>query len=63
LRQSEVLDRPAKALTNGLYPNKVLQEREIAGIYFLARYGKDFLKDLYQNIPRGFVLIIKSLLC
>jgi bacillithiol biosynthesis cysteine-adding enzyme BshC len=50
LRQSEVLDRHAKALTNALYPNKVLQEREIAGIYFLARYGKDFLKDLYQNI-------------
>jgi uncharacterized protein YllA (UPF0747 family) len=50
LRQSEVLDRHAKALTNGLYPNKVLQEREIAGIYFLARYGKDFLKDIYQNI-------------
>ena len=50
LRQSEVLDRHAKALTNGLYPNKVLQEREIAGVYFLARYGKDFLKDVYQNI-------------
>lgn len=50
LRQSEVLDRHAKALTNGLYPNKILQEREIAGIHFLARYGKDFLKDVYQNI-------------
>ncbi len=50
LRQSEVLDRHAKALTNGLYPNKVLQEREIAGIYFVARYGKDFLQDVYQNI-------------
>lgn len=50
LRQSEVLDRHAKALTNGLYPNKVLQEREIAGIHFLARYGKDLLKDVYQNI-------------
>lgn len=50
LRQSEVLDRHAKALTNGLYPNKVLQEREIAGVYFLARYGKDFLKNVYQNI-------------
>ena len=50
LRQSEVLDRHAKTLTNGLYPNKVLQEREVAGIYFLARYGKDLLKDVYQNI-------------
>ena len=50
LRQSEVLDRHAKALTNGLYPNKDLQEREIAGIHFLARHGRDFLKDIYQNI-------------
>jgi bacillithiol biosynthesis cysteine-adding enzyme BshC len=50
LRQSEVLDRHAKALTNGLYPNKTLQEREIGGIHFLARYGKEFLRDVYENI-------------
>ncbi len=50
LRQSEVLDRHAKVLSNALYPNKVLQEREIAGIYFLARYGKDFLQNVYEMI-------------
>ena len=50
LRQSEVLDRHANALSNGLYPNKVLQEREIAGIHFLARYGKRFLHDIYDVI-------------
>jgi bacillithiol biosynthesis cysteine-adding enzyme BshC len=50
LRQSEVLDRHANALSNGLYPNKVLQEREIAGIHFLARYGKAFLDDIYEVI-------------
>ncbi len=50
LRQSEILDRHARALTNTLYPNKALQEREICGIYFLARYGKEFLDEVYQNI-------------
>jgi bacillithiol synthase len=50
LRQSEVLDRHAKAINNGLYPNKILQEREIAGIHFLARYGRTFLQDVYELI-------------
>jgi len=50
LRQSEVLDRHAQVLSNGLYPNKILQEREIAGIYFLARHGREFLKDVYDAI-------------
>ncbi len=47
LRQSEVLERHATFLSNVLYPNKSLQEREIAGIYFLARHGLDLLKQLY----------------
>lgn len=50
LRQSEVLDRHAQLLSNALYPNKVLQEREIGGIYFVARYGQGLLKDLYETI-------------
>jgi len=50
LRQSEVLDRHARALNNALYPNKALQEREIAGVYFLARYGRNFLEDIYSMI-------------
>jgi len=37
LRQSEVLGRHAELLSNALYPIKVLQEREIGGIYFAAR--------------------------
>ena len=39
LRQTEVLGRHADLLCNSLYPNKTLQEREIAGIYFVARHG------------------------
>ncbi len=50
LLQSEILDRKAAFLSNMLYPNKVLQEREIAGVYFLARYGYDLLRGIYDAI-------------
>jgi len=50
LRQSEVLQRKAEILSNMLYPNKSLQEREIGGIYFLARRGNDFLRELHDAI-------------
>ena len=50
LRQTEVVGRHAQLLGNALYPNKTLQEREVAGIYFLSRYGKDFLRNIYDRI-------------
>ncbi|HVO64272.1 MAG TPA: bacillithiol biosynthesis cysteine-adding enzyme BshC [Terriglobales bacterium] len=50
LRQSEVLERHAAFLSNLLFPHKTLQEREIAGIYFVARFGPELLKLLYDNI-------------
>jgi bacillithiol synthase len=50
LRHTEVLTRKADVLSNLLYPNKALQERELAGIYFVARYGPEFLRDVYEAI-------------
>ena len=50
LRQSEVLGRHAELLSNALYPEKALQEREIAGIHFIARHGTQLLGDLYDAI-------------
>ena len=50
VRQSELLSRHADTLKYMLYPNKTLQEREVAGIYFLAKYGTDLLQQLYQAI-------------
>jgi bacillithiol biosynthesis cysteine-adding enzyme BshC len=50
LRQTEVLTRKADLLSNLLYPNKALQEREIAAAYFLARHGMEFLRDVYETI-------------
>jgi bacillithiol synthase len=50
LRQTEVLARHADLLSNLLYPNKTLQEREISGLYFLARRGVSVLHDLCEAI-------------
>lgn len=50
LRQTELLSRHAEVITSMLYPNKSLQEREVAGVYFLAKYGTDLLDQLYNAI-------------
>ena len=48
LRQSEIASRHAQQLSNALFPNKTLQEREIAGVYFLSRHGLEFLSTLHS---------------
>ena len=50
LRQSELLAKHASVLSNLLYPDKTLQEREIAAVYFLARQGPGLLHELYSAI-------------
>jgi len=50
LRHEEILARHADLLCNALYPNKILQEREIAGAYFVARQGTEFLHAIYDTI-------------
>ena len=50
LRQSEVVARHAQLLINSLVPNKMLQEREIAAIYYLSRHGVEFLNTLYSTL-------------
>ena len=50
LRQSEIVGRHADMLSNSLYPHKALQEREVAGVYFLAKYGKELLNGLLDTI-------------
>ena len=50
LRQSEVVGRHAEVLGNALYPDKTLQEREFAGIYFLAKYGREFMNGLLEQV-------------
>jgi bacillithiol synthase len=47
LRQSEIASRHAQQFSAALYPNKTLQEREIAGIYYVSRHGSEILRELY----------------
>jgi bacillithiol biosynthesis cysteine-adding enzyme BshC len=49
-QRNEVIARHADALSNALFPNKVLQEREVAGVSFVARYGPELLANLYQHV-------------
>ncbi|HVI08849.1 MAG TPA: bacillithiol biosynthesis cysteine-adding enzyme BshC [Candidatus Binatia bacterium] len=47
LRRSEVVNRHAAGLSAALYPEGALQERSVAGIYFMARQGMELLRDIY----------------
>ncbi len=53
LRRNQELDRHAQWLSSVLFPNKSLQEREIAGVAFLARHGRELLHTLYQAARSG----------
>lgn len=48
LMRTEVLERHAQLLSNTLFPHKNLQEREIAGVSFLARHGMELLEQVYE---------------
>jgi uncharacterized protein YllA (UPF0747 family) len=49
-QKSELVTRHAESLSQALYPDKGLQERAIGGVYFLARYGREFLQQLHDAI-------------
>jgi bacillithiol synthase len=48
--RNEVITRKADILSNSLFPHKALQEREFAGVSFVARYGPGLLANLYEKI-------------
>jgi bacillithiol biosynthesis cysteine-adding enzyme BshC len=50
LRRSEVVGRHAEWLSNTLYPARALQERGVAGAYFVARYGTELLESIHDVI-------------
>ncbi len=50
LRRQVILTRHADSLSQSLFPKNALQEREIAGIYFISRYGRSLLNDIYSAI-------------
>jgi len=46
LRRTEIIARHATQIENALYPNKSLQEREIAALYFYAYQGPELISRL-----------------
>ena len=50
LRRREELGRHADHLSSTIFPNKNLQEREIAGVSFLAQHGAALLDRIYDAI-------------
>jgi bacillithiol biosynthesis cysteine-adding enzyme BshC len=48
LRRSEVVSRHAEGLAQALYPGGELQERGVAGIYFVARHGLELLQNIHD---------------
>jgi bacillithiol biosynthesis cysteine-adding enzyme BshC len=50
LLRNEAVVRHADTLSNSLYPDNSLQERGIAGVSFVARYGQQLLADLYGQM-------------
>ncbi|MGA8763487.1 MAG: bacillithiol biosynthesis cysteine-adding enzyme BshC, partial [Candidatus Sulfotelmatobacter sp.] len=50
LRRSEVVVRHGEALSHTLYPENALQERGVAGLYFLAHNGTELLQQLYETL-------------
>jgi bacillithiol biosynthesis cysteine-adding enzyme BshC len=48
VRRNDVLARHAAQLSSALYPDKVLQERLIGGVYYLARHGRELLPGLVE---------------
>ena len=50
LRRNEILSRHAAFLSNTLYPENVPQERQLAGVQFLARHGAELLPRLFETV-------------
>ncbi len=49
LRRNQILTRHATQIENALYPHRELQEREIAGVYFYAKFGPELLQRLVET--------------
>jgi bacillithiol biosynthesis cysteine-adding enzyme BshC len=49
LRHDEILTRHAAQIENALYPHRTLQEREVAGMYFHAKYGPGLIERLIET--------------
>jgi bacillithiol biosynthesis cysteine-adding enzyme BshC len=64
LRRSEIITRHAAQIEASLYPHKSLQERELSGIYFYAKYGPKLIERLVElalaRCPEHKVLVLET---
>ncbi len=63
LRRSEVVARKAEVLNQALYPEDGLQERGVAGVYYVARYGTGTSEGASTTRCEPIVLTIRSWSC
>lgn len=49
VRREQVLERHASLLSSMLFPGRELQERHVAGIYFLGKFGTDLIDRLIAD--------------
>lgn len=49
-QKGELVSRHAETLSQALYPGKGLQERAVGGLYLIARYGGEILRQLYDTM-------------
>jgi bacillithiol synthase len=50
LRREDVLRRQASLISANLFPNRELQERQIAGVFFLASHGTELIDRLIAQM-------------
>jgi bacillithiol synthase len=50
LRREDGLERQAGLISSSLFPNRELQERQIAGVYFLAKHGIELIDRLIAQV-------------
>lgn len=53
-RREETTYRQVERACTTLFPNKNLQERELNLYYFLSRYGRGLLDEIYDDVEIGF---------
>ena len=49
-KKHEITLRQIDKLTNSLFPNNTLQERELNFVYFFNKYGEKFIERLFNEL-------------
>src|SRR6185437_908262 len=50
LRREDALEHQTRLISSSLFPDRELQERQIAGVYFLAKHGTELVDRLIAEM-------------